>query len=168
MIGAPADEEQTHGDGAVRRHHRDLHIGSRMDIRDGRRARRLPDTPRGRRTVLPHLPKDARVLDVGCGGGKFTKYIADQRPDVHILGIDLSKPQIARAAKHLRRYSDRVRFEHGDATQLAFPDGSFDGVISYGFIKHWTSQDAGLAECMTRPQTPRPVVGHRSGSQRDL
>jgi ubiquinone/menaquinone biosynthesis C-methylase UbiE len=97
---------------------------------------------------LPHLPKDARVLDVGCGGGKFTKYIADQRPDVHIVGIDLSRPQIARAVKHLRGYGDRVRFEHGDATQLAFPDGSFDGVISYGSIKHWTSQDAGLAECL--------------------
>jgi 2-polyprenyl-3-methyl-5-hydroxy-6-metoxy-1,4-benzoquinol methylase len=31
---------------------------------------------------LPHLPRGARVLDVGCGGAKFTKYIADQRPDV--------------------------------------------------------------------------------------
>ena len=96
---------------------------------------------------LPHLPKEARVLDVGCGGGKFTKYIADQRPDVHIVGIDLSKPQIARASKLMRGYGDRVRIELGDATQLAFPDCTFDGVISYGSIKHWASQDAGLAEC---------------------
>lgn len=97
---------------------------------------------------LPHLPQGARVLDVGCGGGKFTNYIADQRPDISIVGIDLSKPQIARAKKLLRGYGDRVRIELGDATQLAFPDASFDGVLSYGSIKHWTSQDAGLAECM--------------------
>ena len=97
---------------------------------------------------LPHLPQGARVLDVGCGGAKFTKYIADQRPDVHLVGIDLSKPQLARAAKLMRGYGDRVRIEQGDATQLAFPDASFDGVISYGSIKHWTSQDAGLAECI--------------------
>lgn len=97
---------------------------------------------------LQYLPRGARVLDVGSGGGKFTKYIAEQRPDLHIVGIDLSKPQIARAAKHLSDYRDRVRFELGDATQLAFPDSSFDGVISYGSIKHWTSQDAGLAECL--------------------
>ncbi len=97
---------------------------------------------------LPHLPQEARVLDVGCGGGKFTKYIADQRPDVHIVGIDLSQPQIARASKLMRGYGDRVRIELGDATQLAFPDGTFDGVISYGSIKHWASQDAGLAECL--------------------
>jgi ubiquinone/menaquinone biosynthesis C-methylase UbiE len=97
---------------------------------------------------LPHVPQNARVLDVGCGGAKFTKYIADQRPDLHIVGIDLSEPQLARASKLLRGYGDRVRFESGDATQLKFPDASFDGVLSYGSIKHWTSQDAGLAECL--------------------
>jgi ubiquinone/menaquinone biosynthesis C-methylase UbiE len=97
---------------------------------------------------LPHLPQNARVLDVGCGGAKFTKYIADQRPDLNIVGIDLSEPQLARASKLLRGYGDRVRFESGDATQLKFPDASFDGVLSYGSIKHWTSQDAGLAECL--------------------
>jgi ubiquinone/menaquinone biosynthesis C-methylase UbiE len=85
---------------------------------------------------------------VGCGGAKFTKYVADQRPDVQLVGIDLSKPQIARAAKLMSGYGDRVRFEIGDATQLAFPDASFDGVLSYGSIKHWTSRDAGLAECI--------------------
>ena len=47
----------------------------------------------------------------------------------------------------MRGYGDRVRIELGDATQLAFPDCTFDGVISYGSIKHWASQDAGLAEC---------------------
>jgi ubiquinone/menaquinone biosynthesis C-methylase UbiE len=97
---------------------------------------------------LPHLPQNGRVLDVGCGGAKFTKYVADQRPDVDIVGIDLSEPQLTRASKLLRRYGDRVRFELGVATQLKFPDASFDGVLSYGSIKHWTSQDAGLAECL--------------------
>lgn len=84
----------------------------------------------------------------GVGGGKFTKYIADQRPDVHIVGIDLSRPQLARATKLLRGYGDRVWVEMGDATQLDFPDSSFDGVLSYGSIKHWASRDAGLAECI--------------------
>jgi ubiquinone/menaquinone biosynthesis C-methylase UbiE len=97
---------------------------------------------------LPRLEQDARILDVGSGGALFTKYIADLRPDVHIVGIDLSKPQIARATKRMRSYGDRVRFELGDATRLSFADSTFDGVISYGSIKHWTSRDAGLAECI--------------------
>ncbi|MFD9664782.1 class I SAM-dependent methyltransferase [Rhodococcus sp. NPDC059968] len=97
---------------------------------------------------LPHLPPNARILDVGSGGALFTKYIADQRPDVHIIGIDLSQPQIKRATKRMRNYGDRVRFELGDATQLDFADQTFDGVISYGSIKHWSPRDAGLAECV--------------------
>jgi ubiquinone/menaquinone biosynthesis C-methylase UbiE len=85
----------------------------------------------------------------GCGGAKFTKYVADQRPDVGIVGIDLSEPQLTRASKLLLHgYGDRVRFELGDATHLKIPDASVDGVLSYGSIKHWTSQDAGLAECL--------------------
>lgn len=105
---------------------------------------------------LPYLKQNARVLDVGSGGGLFTKYIADLRPDIRIVGIDLSKPQIARAAKRMRNYGDRVRFELGDATQLSFGDSTFDGVISYGSIKHWTSRDAGLAECIRvlKPEGP--------------
>ena len=59
----------------------------------------------------------------------FPKYIADQRPDLHIVGIDLTEPQLTRASKLLRGFGDRVRFEVGDATQLGFPNGSFDGVI---------------------------------------
>jgi ubiquinone/menaquinone biosynthesis C-methylase UbiE len=113
-----------------------------------RRARGPPVASCDRRTVSANIPQNGRVLDVGCGGAKFTKYVADQRPDVDIVGIDLSAPQLTRASKLLRGYGDRVRFELGDATQLKFPDASFDGVLSYGSIKHWTSQDAGLSECL--------------------
>jgi ubiquinone/menaquinone biosynthesis C-methylase UbiE len=97
---------------------------------------------------LAHLPQGAHVLDVGSGGGLFSNYMADQRPDIHIVGIDLSQPQIRRASKRMRAYTDRVSFQMGDATHLTFADRSFDGVISYGSIKHWTSRDAGLAECI--------------------
>jgi ubiquinone/menaquinone biosynthesis C-methylase UbiE len=109
---------------------------------------------------LIHLPRDARVLDVGSGGGLFTNYVADRRPDVHIIGLDLSQPQIERARKRMRDYSDRVRFQLGDATQLPFQDRTFDGVISYGSIKHWTSRETGLAECLRvlKPGSPLLVT----------
>ncbi|BAH51936.1 class I SAM-dependent methyltransferase [Rhodococcus opacus] len=111
-----------------------------------------PAVFRSRRVIdeyfLPHLPPNARILDVGSGGALFTKYMADQRPDVHILGLDLSQAQIKRAGKRMRSYGDRVRFDVGDATKLDFADQTFDGVISYGSIKHWSSREAGLAECV--------------------
>lgn len=68
---------------------------------------------------------------------------------MHILGLDLSEAQIKRATKRMRHYGHRVRFDVGDATRLDFPpDQTFDGVISYGSIKHWSSREAGLAECV--------------------
>ncbi|KUI36745.1 class I SAM-dependent methyltransferase [Mycobacterium sp. GA-2829] len=94
------------------------------------------------------LPQNAHILDVGSGGGLFTQYLADQRPDLTIIGIDLAEPQLKRSRKRLRDYSDRVTFQHGDATNLAFADRTFDGVISYGSVKHWTSRETGMAECV--------------------
>jgi ubiquinone/menaquinone biosynthesis C-methylase UbiE len=94
------------------------------------------------------LPQNAHILDVGSGGGLFTQYLADQRPDVTIIGVDLSEPQLKRARKRLRDYGGRITFQHGDATALTFADRSFDGVISYGSVKHWTSREAGMAECV--------------------
>ncbi|WP_239656339.1 class I SAM-dependent methyltransferase [Mycobacterium riyadhense] len=109
---------------------------------------------------LEYLPSGAHILDVGSGGAQFTKHIADRRPDVTIIGIDLSQPQIRRAGKRMRDYGDRVQFQLGDATHLQFEDCSFDGVISYGSIKHWTSRDTGLAECIRvlKPSGPLLIV----------
>lgn len=94
------------------------------------------------------LPDGAKVLDVGSGGGLFTNYMADRRPDVTIIGIDLADAQLRRAAKRMKAYGDRVSFRRGDATAIDFADDTFDGVISYGSVKHWTSQEKGMAECV--------------------
>lgn len=107
---------------------------------------------------LQHLPQGAHILDVGSGGGLFTNYIADQRPDLNIIGIDLSEPQLKRASKRMRTYADRVKFQKGDATKMDFADRSFDGVISYGSIKHWTSREAGLAECVRVLKPAGPLL----------
>jgi ubiquinone/menaquinone biosynthesis C-methylase UbiE len=97
---------------------------------------------------LAHLPKGAKVLDVGSGGALFTCYMAEQRPDLDILGIDLSEPQVRRASNVAKRFGGRVKFQVGSALDLAFPDGSFDGVISYGSIKHWPDWAKGVSECV--------------------
>ncbi|MCV7215083.1 class I SAM-dependent methyltransferase [Mycobacterium crocinum] len=97
---------------------------------------------------LPDLPQNGYVLDVGCGGGLFTKYLADKRPDLRIVGIDLSQPQLDRVSKRMAGYSGRVSFQLGDATNLDFGDETFDGVLSYGSIKHWTDQARGMGECI--------------------
>lgn len=85
-----------------------------------------------------HVVDDSFLVHLPPGAHQFTNYIADQRPDVSIVGVDLSQPQIERASKRMSGYADRVSFQLGDATQLTFADRTFDGVVSYGSIKHWT------------------------------
>jgi SAM-dependent methyltransferase len=75
-----------------------------------------------------------RVLDVGCGTGRLTRWIADKvAPDGAAIGID---PLIDRVAI-ARARSPGVSFEVGRAEDLsAFPDASFD-VVCLSAVFHW-------------------------------
>lgn len=86
-----------------------------------------------------HVLRDCkRVLDVGCGDGWPSLYLARSIPEV--VGIDISPQQtdLARNTAKLAGLS-RVRFEVGDISNLASGDASFDGVcfggnvLTYGY-----------------------------------
>ncbi|MGH4000065.1 MAG: class I SAM-dependent methyltransferase, partial [Pseudonocardiaceae bacterium] len=67
------------------------------------------------------------VLDVGSGLGGTARYLA-RRHAVHVTGIDLTEEYVRVAASLSRRagLAQFVQFRHGSATDLPFPDGSFD------------------------------------------
>jgi len=81
--------------------------------------------------------KPQRVLDLGCGTGDLTISIARLAAEsVEITGLDFSLPMLERARKKADKagLSQRVKFIHGEATQLPFPDGHYDSVgISFAF-----------------------------------
>jgi SAM-dependent methyltransferase len=97
---------------------------------------------------LAELPAGARVLEVGSGGGQLAVEIVTRRPDVSLVGVDLSPAQVARARKRIRHLGERVRFVEGSALELPFAAGDFDAVVSIGSIKHWPDAAAGLGECV--------------------
>jgi SAM-dependent methyltransferase len=77
-----------------------------------------------------YIPKDGRVLDVGCGGGlPFTKYLSEQ---FEVIGIDISEKQIELAKRNV----PKATFYQMDMTNLNFDNDYFDGIIAYYSIIH--------------------------------
>ncbi len=74
------------------------------------------------------LVRRKRVLDLGCGDGRFALGVAPFASDVY--GLDPDVDAIASAKKTARISGLRnVRFAVGAAQQLPYPDASFDVVI---------------------------------------
>jgi ubiquinone/menaquinone biosynthesis C-methylase UbiE len=70
----------------------------------------------------------AKILDVGCGTGEFTSRIARLFPAAQVTGVDLVDASLELARTRCAELGDRVRFQRGDAFELAFADGAFDFV----------------------------------------
>ncbi|GMW02757.1 MAG: hypothetical protein AMXMBFR84_38930 [Candidatus Hydrogenedentota bacterium] len=98
--------------------------------------------------LVRHIPSDAELLDVGCGGGHMAIHFADALNGVKITGLDLSPDQVARATRRAAPYGDRVQFVQGSALEIPFEDERFDAVVSIASIKHWPDQAKGVSECI--------------------
>jgi len=94
-------------------------------------------------------PRGAQVLEVGCGPGRLAIRLAGQH-GLEVIGVDLDPAMIQRAKVNADRTANgdqrRPEFLVGDVAALAFPDESFDLVVSTLSMHHWAVPAAGLAE----------------------
>jgi ubiquinone/menaquinone biosynthesis C-methylase UbiE len=68
-----------------------------------------------------------RLLDVGCGTGRFLDCVKQVWPRLPAAGLDMSEAYIGEARRHLRRWS-HVKLMVGDVTRLPVPTESQDAV----------------------------------------
>jgi 2-polyprenyl-6-hydroxyphenyl methylase / 3-demethylubiquinone-9 3-methyltransferase len=87
------------------------------------------------KSVLAHcgVTKDARILDVGCGGGFVSLSLAEA--GFEVKGVDISPNTIA-VAKRYGANEARATFEVGDALQLREGDESADVVMLLDILEH--------------------------------
>jgi len=71
------------------------------------------------------------VLDVACGTGNLA--IPAARIGARVTGVDIAENLLVQGRERAAAENLNVTFQYGDAEQLAFPDASFDVVVTmYG------------------------------------
>jgi SAM-dependent methyltransferase len=80
---------------------------------------------------LSYLPIGGKIVEAGCGLGKWVIYLNQRGYD--ILGIDNNELAVA----NLRDYDGSLRVELGDILDIHYPDSSFDAYISLGVVEHF-------------------------------
>jgi len=103
---------------------------------------------------LAQINGSERVLDVGCGIGGPSRYLAS-RFGCRMTGLDLTADFVALAGMLAQRtrLSDKVTYRQGDALDLPFADASFDLVWSQNAAMNIADRDRLYAE-MRRVLTP--------------
>src|SRR5262249_35530760 len=95
------------------------------------------------------VPQGARVLDVGCGFGGSSLWLARHR-GCHVTGITISPGQVKRATEQARAegLEDRTDFRVLDANRLDdLPDAGFDVVWVIECSEHLSDKPRFLASC---------------------
>ncbi|MBI4053789.1 MAG: class I SAM-dependent methyltransferase [Candidatus Doudnabacteria bacterium] len=94
-----------------------------------------PFVVKGLKGFIKQLPRGGKILDVGCAGGRDSRFFA--RRGFHVVGIDLVDEFLRVARKKV----PQARFLKMDARKLKFAANSFDAVWANAVLVHVQKKD---------------------------
>jgi tRNA (cmo5U34)-methyltransferase len=113
------------------------------------------------RAISRLLPRDGTLLDLGCGSGRLLARLARGRPDVRIIGLDLSEPMLETGRRTLEAegLADRVELRRGNITRFdAEVDDQVDA-ISCNFALHHLPDEESAGRCLEAIARTRERTG---------
>lgn len=94
------------------------------------------------------IPGDARIVEMGCGTGQMSLYLA--RADRFVVGADLTRASLLLGQAAARRLGvERVRFVETDLRSAGLTPGAFDLVYCSGVLHHTPDPRASFARLAT-------------------
>jgi SAM-dependent methyltransferase len=111
------------------------------------------------------------ILEVGSGDGNNFPLLHEQFPNAKLTGIDISPKRVEFAQKHPPYQNINATFQVASATELPFPDNSFDAVYSMYCLEHLPREYPQAIREMVRVARRcvvliEPVPEHRGAAQR--
>lgn len=96
------------------------------------------------------VPRNAVILDVGCGGGRTLRRLAAVAPEGKVVGLDYSAASVAvsRETNVQDIEIGRVQIGQGSVAALPFPDGAFDIVTAAETHYYWPDLPANVREIL--------------------
>ena len=141
MLDNQKDSIKTYFDGVADDYDRACHLSDRQDS-----ARTYIFSMRKKYVLDMANIKNARVLDIGCGPGVFTKELL--KNGCEVWGIDVSEAMIGLAQKRAKEegYYKNFHFSVGDIENLNFPDKNFDFVFCVGVLEYLKDDSAAIRQ----------------------
>ena len=114
------------------------------------------------KVIRQHLGelRGRRVLDVGCGKGRFARVFQAQEPEAELWGLDISEEM-------LRYVPAGIHTRAGSMTELPFEDGYFDGAYATESLEHAVEIEKAVSEiCRVVKSGGRIVVIDKNAEHR--
>ncbi len=108
-------------------------------------------------SVFPwaRLPENAVGFDLGCGSGRWARFVAPRVGTLHC--VDASAPALAVARRTLSDQPN-CQFHHASVDAIPLPDNEMDFGYSLGVLHHIPNTASGLRDCVRKLKPHAPFL----------